>query len=1071
MKLKNILIVVKDIERSRKFYHDLFGLEMILDNDGNMCYHIGIPYMMDAEFVVLNDIETTVTNSGQTWIITYTPDAQWFTSEERVYPILLDPSITTNDYVSNIQDTYVEENSTTNHSDEQYLQVGAYGYYNRNAIVRIRKLPAIDKSMPIISAKLMLTAQYSPLSDVALKAGYYDSGLDWDDYNYNITTDVLFTYSAYSYLLSGSNTVTFDFTSHIYEMYADEEYDVAHGDDYHGDFIIGYATSGDTTPVYPFFSSEYTTSANRPVFTVKYGYTLPAGMLDGQIYSFRNYGSYSYMSVNGAEPANNSNVYQVRNDSDIAATTQKFKLEYVPTTGGYLLRSMSSSSGNNKVVDIQRAGGEIYSGRNVQIYSATDPISQEWLIVPVDYDVFRVVPRANMALTLTAYGNSDGTNSGKTSTSPGNIFVQTFDSTNGFQKWYIYDNDDNVVSTQQFRSVIETGNYYLSNSYTGRYLHMTNNVADCMRGTISSLGDETVKWKIVNLGDGYCTIQHAELPHTYLAPASNSNGSSVKIYSNLSETIPENYKWSIRTASGGGCLIQHKESGYYLYAQSQSANPASIYLYPLYSVGSDGYKKQTWRIAHEDYYIELSAAASFNNITIDINETKRASVNKYPSNASWASYTDFDYIITSGSEYVTYDPTTHQLAGKKVGTASVFAVHKTTGLTDFFNIRVNNNAIIIVPGIMGTELEAGSNNAFYAPGTDLWSAALRDEPLEPSEKLDRILSLKCDSNGDSINDVVVRNNKYGADNTYKTLYDYLEKEFSNEYTIEFFAYDWRLSNAISATTLNTFINEKGYDNVILVCHSMGGLVASSYLSLGETQRNKVKQVIMLGSPLLGTSIVPYLWGKEDINVTGLLNGMGIPAWVQELIALGALYYNALDLFLCNFRSLYEMFPSQEYFESSYAGKSYLVTSFIGANDLEITTYYDTMIRLADYLPCFKTNHLYSAEAFHASVYSDSSHITELVDTYYIAGYNISTINKIEYDMWDWNVYDNTILGDSLVATWSATIGDRTTDRTFFAENVDHMQLVNKAEVIRFVAQLINGNTSVVGYTSIHTNIQ
>ena len=36
MKLKNFLIVVKDIERSRQFYHDLFGLNMILDNDGNM---------------------------------------------------------------------------------------------------------------------------------------------------------------------------------------------------------------------------------------------------------------------------------------------------------------------------------------------------------------------------------------------------------------------------------------------------------------------------------------------------------------------------------------------------------------------------------------------------------------------------------------------------------------------------------------------------------------------------------------------------------------------------------------------------------------------------------------------------------------------------------------------------------------------------------------------------------------------------------------------------------------------------------------------------------------------------
>ena len=36
MRLKNVLIVVKDIEKSKKFYHDLFGLDTILDNEGNM---------------------------------------------------------------------------------------------------------------------------------------------------------------------------------------------------------------------------------------------------------------------------------------------------------------------------------------------------------------------------------------------------------------------------------------------------------------------------------------------------------------------------------------------------------------------------------------------------------------------------------------------------------------------------------------------------------------------------------------------------------------------------------------------------------------------------------------------------------------------------------------------------------------------------------------------------------------------------------------------------------------------------------------------------------------------------
>ena len=42
MKLKNILIVVKDVEKSRKFYQDLFGIDMVLDNDGNMILTEGL---------------------------------------------------------------------------------------------------------------------------------------------------------------------------------------------------------------------------------------------------------------------------------------------------------------------------------------------------------------------------------------------------------------------------------------------------------------------------------------------------------------------------------------------------------------------------------------------------------------------------------------------------------------------------------------------------------------------------------------------------------------------------------------------------------------------------------------------------------------------------------------------------------------------------------------------------------------------------------------------------------------------------------------------------------------------
>ena len=42
MKFKNVLIVVKDIEKSKRFYRELFGLETVLDQDGNVILTEGL---------------------------------------------------------------------------------------------------------------------------------------------------------------------------------------------------------------------------------------------------------------------------------------------------------------------------------------------------------------------------------------------------------------------------------------------------------------------------------------------------------------------------------------------------------------------------------------------------------------------------------------------------------------------------------------------------------------------------------------------------------------------------------------------------------------------------------------------------------------------------------------------------------------------------------------------------------------------------------------------------------------------------------------------------------------------
>ena len=49
MKLCGFLIVVKDIEKAKKYYHDMFGLNVLADNDGNMILSDGL-YLQSEKY-------------------------------------------------------------------------------------------------------------------------------------------------------------------------------------------------------------------------------------------------------------------------------------------------------------------------------------------------------------------------------------------------------------------------------------------------------------------------------------------------------------------------------------------------------------------------------------------------------------------------------------------------------------------------------------------------------------------------------------------------------------------------------------------------------------------------------------------------------------------------------------------------------------------------------------------------------------------------------------------------------------------------------------------------------------
>lgn len=64
MKLSGFLIVVKDIQRAERYYHDVFGLETLVDNDGNMVLSDGLVLQEEKYWRAFIDREVLAQNNA-----------------------------------------------------------------------------------------------------------------------------------------------------------------------------------------------------------------------------------------------------------------------------------------------------------------------------------------------------------------------------------------------------------------------------------------------------------------------------------------------------------------------------------------------------------------------------------------------------------------------------------------------------------------------------------------------------------------------------------------------------------------------------------------------------------------------------------------------------------------------------------------------------------------------------------------------------------------------------------------------------------------------------------------------
>lgn len=163
------------------------------------------------------------------------------------------------------------------------------------------------------------------------------------------------------------------------------------------------------------------------------GSTYVTPFADGTVCTIRNVGSGKYLNVDYGADEDGTNVYQWSGDG---STEQTFRMDLLSSGACYRVRAMCSSDGTDKTLDIVKSNGNVVSGCNVEIYSPVDQIAQDWLFVSLGNGTYRVVPKYNTSLSLTVYGNANGSADGTTETSTGNVFVSE-DTGSAYQKWVI----------------------------------------------------------------------------------------------------------------------------------------------------------------------------------------------------------------------------------------------------------------------------------------------------------------------------------------------------------------------------------------------------------------------------------------------------------------------------------------------------------------------------------------------------------------------------------------------------------------------------------------------------------
>lgn len=129
--------------------------------------------MYDGKLEFTDKIDVKLEQEDEKYIITIDPNKEWLNDEERVFPVVIDPTIQTSLYVQNINDTFIykdDTNNTTRH-EAHILRVGNGSGSGKSTRSLIKfSLPTLKSGDQIIAAELNIcnypnTDEWTPPTD------------------------------------------------------------------------------------------------------------------------------------------------------------------------------------------------------------------------------------------------------------------------------------------------------------------------------------------------------------------------------------------------------------------------------------------------------------------------------------------------------------------------------------------------------------------------------------------------------------------------------------------------------------------------------------------------------------------------------------------------------------------------------------------------------------------------------------------------------------------------------------------------------------------------------------------